>query len=170
MVIDGTNTFSFILHKLNIMCEFLTLEHQLYYQTLHILTLFTGGKKRCFSSPGFPSGVGSAPSVESESGEPGPSNAGPVEPGLQTPVKNSTENENETISHSENNCAICNITYGSSSDVELESIWLGCAKPRCKYWVHSRCVGIFYHSNNYKVCGKWAKEHFFCPAHYPNIR
>ena len=135
------------------------------YSILHIYSCLTlkslGGKTRRFKSQMFPS-TDNGVSVHTQTVDEviQPSSKAP-----STPIKGKTATP--APKHNKNQCVICNIQFESEADKAMNSDWIGCAKNKCPYWVHCRCAGIWYQQDQYKSMSKWAKDHFFCSAHYP---
>jgi hypothetical protein len=49
-------------------------------------------------------------------------------------------------------------------DKKTDSFWIGCAKPRCNWWVHTRCVHLSFATKKQLDV---VAPHFFCPKHIP---
>lgn len=72
--------------------------------------------------------------------------------------------------YNQNYCGICGIQYRSAADFQLpDQTWIKCTKT-CNFWVHSRCVGMYYPVTKAgeTALKKWVQQgHFFCPKHMP---
>ena len=53
----------------------------------------------------------------------------------------------------------------------MDSPWINCRSKGCKWWVHSRCLGIYYESsdNREQQLERWAKSHYYCKQDPPNV-
>ena len=86
-----------------------------------------------------------------------------------TPVKKKPAMSSEIIE--KNICQLCRIEYMSEADVETDSPWISCAHKTCDWWVHSRCVGIFYDNTDSgeRRLEMWAGSHYYCRKHIPKV-
>ena len=94
-----------------------------------------------------------------------------------TPVKKARKRPGETSARSKgvlynpNICQICRIRHESKADIETDSPWINCGSKSCKWWVHSRCLSIYYENsdNGEQWFEKWAESYYFCRQHPPNV-
>ena len=94
-----------------------------------------------------------------------------------SPVKKARKQPKETSARSKgvlydpNICQICRLRHESEANIETDSPWINCGSKSCKWWVHSRYLGIYYENsdNGEQRLGKWAETHYFCRQHLPNV-
>ena len=66
-------------------------------------------------------------------------------------------------------CAVCKIDWDSKEDEIFrkgkmrKTTWIGCDRPRCRYWAHASCVGLFFKpgvdvENHDFLCAKHKKR------------
>ena len=92
-------------------------------------------------------------------------------------VKKARKQPGETSARSKgvlydpNICQICRLRYESEANIETDSPWINCGSKSCKWWVHSRCLGIYYENsdNGERRLGKWIESNCFCRQHFPNV-
>ena len=89
-----------------------------------------------------------------------------------TPVEKARKRPGETSARSKgvlydpNICQICHIRHVSEADIETDG-----GSKSCKWWVDSRCLGIYYENsdNGEWRLEKWAESHYFFRQHLPNV-
>ena len=85
------------------------------------------------------------------------------EPAMSTPGIPSRRKKKTADS---NNCAKCQICYGSKIDDKYGSIWINCSAKNCPYWVHLYCIGISCDDEDLEEFGKLVK--YFCKLNNPH--
>ena len=65
-------------------------------------------------------------------------------------------------------CQICKVWDGTPADDLVYSSWIRCGKNGCEWWVHCKCVHVFYRSRNRDSMEEWSRKHFRCPKHMAN--
>jgi len=97
----------------------------------------------------------------------------PVPSPVKEPLRDATSQNDENIASNSNanrnKCAICNIQY--NSEAYFPSHWIQCNHKGCGWWVHCRCICIWYPTTNagLKALNKWAMGKVFCPRHIQKL-
>ena len=90
------------------------------------------------------------------------------------PVKKTRKRHGGTSTTSKydpNICQIYRLRHESEADIETDSSWINCRSKGCKWWVHSRCLSIYYENsdNRERRLEKWAESHYYCRQHLPTV-
>ena len=61
----------------------------------------------------------------------------------------------------------CWIRHESKADIEMDSPWINCRNKGCKWWLHSRCLCIYYENSDKgeRRLESWAENHYYCRQH-----
>ncbi|CAC5359315.1 NFXL1 [Mytilus coruscus] len=137
-----------------------------------VIPTWHNGKSKAFESTNFPELVAVDDHLQETEAGPGQEQqadallaitASPV----KEPLPLAEVNQN-TVTHAakKDKCGICSIVYGS--DADFLSHWVQCSHKNCSWWVHCRCLCIYYPTTEagLKALNKWAKDRIFLPKTY----
>ena len=94
----------------------------------------------------------------------------PVKKARKWPGEASSTTKKGLLFHT-NIYQICRIRHESEVDIETDSPWINCRSNGCKWWMHSRCLGIHYENsdNGEQRLERWTESHYYCRQHLPNV-
>ncbi|VDI15864.1 Hypothetical predicted protein [Mytilus galloprovincialis] len=135
-----------------------------------VIPTWHNGKSKAFESTNFPELVAVDDHTQETEAEPGQQADAITASPIKEPLPLAEVNTNTvTQAAKKDKCGICSIVY--NSDADFLSHWVQCSHKSCSWWVHCRCLCIYYPTTaaGLKALNKWAKDRIFCPKHIVKV-